>query len=161
MNVVQYGLVQIGFMMILAWNKGQFFTIPSFPNLPTGRMPLPPLDTHHVFSQLSLFLVSPVVSLASPMESLKLILFNFALLVGWSPVKTQVAAPDRASRVTYYFRKAFSLNSSSCYNAINITIFVQDGDIVYLNNVEILRLNLMPGYVDNKTNVRDHFGDFQ
>ncbi len=54
---------------------------------------------------------------------------------------------------TYYFRRNFNLTNVNCYEALYIDVVVEDGVVVYLNNVEILRLNLNPGYLDNKTNV--------
>lgn len=54
--------------------------------------------------------------------------------------------------VTLYYRKNFNLTNVLCFSAISIDVLVNDGVIIYINNVEALRSN-MPGFVNNKTNV--------
>lgn len=68
---------------------------------------------------------------------------------------TLVRAPNSSSLATYYFRKTFNLSGSSCVSGLNLDIIVMDGSVLYLNNVEVLRLNIPQGYLDNKTNVRE------
>lgn len=61
-----------------------------------------------------------------------------------------LAKPEK-SRITYYFRKTFSLSKSSCYSALNVDLTVQDGAVLYLNNKEALRVNMPSGSITNKT----------
>ena len=63
-------------------------------------------------------------------------------------------APVPSKLVTYYFRKTFSLTNVGCYSALSLDIIANDGLVLYINNVEALRINLSPGYIDNKTNVQ-------
>lgn len=60
-------------------------------------------------------------------------------------------------RRTFYYRRTFTLSSASCYDYLFLEARVENGMVVYLNNVEVLRFNLPSGPVDNSTLVSPKF----
>lgn len=69
------------------------------------------------------------------------------------PVNTAVAQTDsRGNRViTYYYRHEFNLDSLDGIGALNISLNRDDGAVVYLNSVEILRSNMPEGNISYLT----------
>jgi len=56
-----------------------------------------------------------------------------------------------AVRTTYYFQDKVRGGDSRCYSALLIDGIVNDGIVVYLNNVEILRSNMPRGRINSTT----------
>lgn len=52
---------------------------------------------------------------------------------------------------TDYFRTTFNLTRTACYTGLYLDLVVKDGAILYLNNVEIGRINMPDGPVTNNT----------
>ncbi|CAI5498092.1 unnamed protein product [Closterium sp. Naga37s-1] len=69
----------------------------------------------------------------------------------WDKVGTFLAEPSWDARTTYYFRTTFSLTNSACFSSLLLQMPVNDGVIVYINNREVLRLNMPQGDVTNAT----------
>ncbi|CAI6007157.1 unnamed protein product [Closterium sp. NIES-64] len=63
----------------------------------------------------------------------------------WDMVGTNLAEPSWNKRTTYYFRTTFSLTNSACFSSLLLQMPVNDGVIVYINNREVLRLNMPKG----------------
>ena len=55
--------------------------------------------------------------------------------------------------ITYYFRHLFEVSEESflATDSIELSLLVDDGAVVYLNGVEVLRTNLPEGAIDNTT----------
>ena len=49
--------------------------------------------------------------------------------------------------ITYYFRKNFSINSPLDYESLTLKLLRDDGAVVYVNGIEVLRTNLPPGSI--------------
>ena len=77
------------------------------------------------------------------------------LPTGGSGIATLLPAPTSACK-TYYFRKPFSLRNSACVSALSLVTTVRDGAVLYLNNIEVIRINMPAGqlYVDTKVGSR-------
>ncbi|MEL7118267.1 MAG: DUF4397 domain-containing protein [Bacteroidota bacterium] len=58
--------------------------------------------------------------------------------------------PDN-KRITYYFRKKFTVEDPSSLDAINLGLLRDDGAIVYINGEEVLRSNMPEGDIDEQT----------
>ncbi|CAI5515198.1 unnamed protein product [Closterium sp. Naga37s-1] len=69
----------------------------------------------------------------------------------WDMVGTLLAEPSWNKRTTYYFRTSFSLTNSACVSSLLLQMPVNDGVIVYINNREVLRLNMPKGAVSTST----------
>ncbi|CAI7826471.1 unnamed protein product [Closterium sp. NIES-53] len=69
----------------------------------------------------------------------------------WDKVGTYLSEPSWNERTTYYFRTSFSLTNSACFSHLLLQMPVNDGVIVYINNREVLRLNMPLGDVSNAT----------
>ncbi|CAI5520036.1 unnamed protein product [Closterium sp. Naga37s-1] len=69
----------------------------------------------------------------------------------WNMVGTFLMQPSWDARTTYYFRTSFSLTNSACVSHLLLQMPVNDGVIVYINNREVLRLNMPQGDVTNAT----------
>ncbi|CAI7748593.1 unnamed protein product [Closterium sp. NIES-53] len=69
----------------------------------------------------------------------------------WDMVGTLLAEPSWNKRTTYYFRTSFSLTNSACFSHLLLQMPVNDGVIVYINNREVLRLNMPKGAVSTST----------
>jgi len=60
--------------------------------------------------------------------------------------------PDSNNKyITTYFRQSFSIADSGLYTHLRATLLCDDGAIVYLNGIEILRENMPQGAVNFKT----------
>ncbi|GJP57087.1 hypothetical protein CLOM_g16125, partial [Closterium sp. NIES-68] len=69
----------------------------------------------------------------------------------WDMVSTSLAEPSQ-TRMTYYFRSTFSVVNSACVTSLLLDVIVNDGIVVYINNRELLRLNMpQEGDVSNAT----------
>lgn len=53
--------------------------------------------------------------------------------------------------ITTYFRQSFQVQNAASYNALNLQIRAEDGDVVYLNGVPVYRFNLPTGTISNTT----------
>eukprot|EP00271_Cylindrocystis_brebissonii_P008679 TRINITY_DN23152_c0_g1_i1.p1 TRINITY_DN23152_c0_g1~~TRINITY_DN23152_c0_g1_i1.p1 ORF type:complete len:1355 (+),score=152.80 TRINITY_DN23152_c0_g1_i1:1043-5107(+) len=79
------------------------------------------------------------------------------------PFNTWLPAPT-ASLVTYYYRTTFQVTKASCYSAMYIGVSVQDGVVLYLNGVEVLRSGMPTTSITTSTLAlsrnKDNIGDF-
>lgn len=73
------------------------------------------------------------------------------VLASKSGASTVLRDPNRGNLTTYYFRTYFNVTNSACYTGLQLLFSLQEGALVYLNNVEILRLNMPAGPVTNAT----------
>ena len=55
------------------------------------------------------------------------------------------------SSKTHYFRKSFNITNPNLYSGYRIKTWCDDGLVVYLNNKEILRINMPVGSIDSLT----------
>jgi len=62
---------------------------------------------------------------------------------------------------TAYFRKTFQIDDASIYSDLNFELLYDDGAIVYLNGIEIWRVNMPSGNVDYNTFASSSSGDNQ
>jgi len=60
--------------------------------------------------------------------------------------------------ITTYFRKIFSINDAENIYDINISLLRDDGAIVYLNGVEVIRDNMPQGNIGHETPASDAVG---
>jgi hypothetical protein len=67
-----------------------------------------------------------------------------ATVVGYGPSSS-------SKYVTTYFRKSFSVTSASTYTGLTMRIERDDGAVVYLNGVEVSRLNMPGGAISHTT----------
>ena len=67
---------------------------------------------------------------------------------------TVVSYGSDASRryMTTYFRKAFTIDNPAAYSALAMQLIRDDGAVIYLNGVEILRSNMPDGAINYQTN---------
>lgn len=54
-------------------------------------------------------------------------------------------------RTSYYLRHTFQLPSGSSYGDAPVSLLRDDGAIVFVNGVEVIRLNMRAGAVDAST----------
>lgn len=67
-------------------------------------------------------------------------------------VTTVGYGPDINNKyITTYFRKTFSIADTAELSAINASILIDDGAVVYVNGVEVYRNNMPDGVIDNNT----------
>lgn len=59
--------------------------------------------------------------------------------------------PSATGRITYYFRKSFTVTAGSPVTAVTLNIKRDDGAVVYLNGVEVARSNMPTGAVNFRT----------
>lgn len=55
--------------------------------------------------------------------------------------------PATSGRTTYYFRSGFSVTNAATISAATLRMILDDGAVVYINGVEVARLNLPGGTV--------------
>jgi hypothetical protein len=66
------------------------------------------------------------------------------------PIRTQFT-PYNASIITYYFRAAFVAPTNGNITALQISHYIDDGAVFYLNGQELLRFNMPAGTVSYTT----------
>jgi len=75
-----------------------------------------------------------------------------------------VNSPSQTNRETYYLRRDISISNPSQYSYITLTAKYDDGAVVYVNGVEVARMNMSSGtlsYGSNPSGNRDYDdGDF-
>ncbi len=54
-------------------------------------------------------------------------------------------------RITYYFRRSFNVNDPSALSALSVRFIRDDGAVIYLNGVEVVRSNMPSGSVGYTT----------
>jgi hypothetical protein len=54
-------------------------------------------------------------------------------------------------RITYYFRRQFTVTSPAAFSALNLRYVRDDGAVIYLNGTEVVRSNLPSGTIDYNT----------
>ena len=69
------------------------------------------------------------------------------MLLGFFRLESQVAK----KRITYYFRHEFEVTDPRRHSAVLLEVQRDDGCIVYLNGIEVLRSNMPEGYVSATT----------
>ena len=60
-----------------------------------------------------------------------------------------------AGRMTYYFRRTFSVANPAAYNHLVVSLARDDGAVVYLNGKELYRSNMPDGLITSSTPARD------
>ncbi|GJP57556.1 hypothetical protein CLOP_g17740 [Closterium sp. NIES-67] len=65
----------------------------------------------------------------------------------WNGVNTWTP-PSGDALPTFYYRRAFKVASSACVTGLFVDVIVNDGVLLYLNGVEMLRVNMAPGPVN-------------
>lgn len=70
---------------------------------------------------------------------------DYAAGAGWTAGTGPVALTT--GPVTAYFRRTFPVTSAGLYSGLIVRLLRDDGAVVYLNGVEILRSNLPAGYI--------------
>jgi uncharacterized repeat protein (TIGR01451 family) len=63
-----------------------------------------------------------------------------------------VNSPTQTNRSTYYLRRDINITNPSQYSAITLTVRYDDGAIVYVNGVEVARMNMPAGSAPYATN---------
>ena len=58
------------------------------------------------------------------------------------------SGPSRNHFPTTYFRRSFDIYDASLYSRLNLRLIRDDGAVVYLNGVEIVRSNMLDGEID-------------
>jgi len=58
------------------------------------------------------------------------------------------SGPSRSYFVTTYFRRSFDIYDASLYSRLNLRLIRDDGAVVYLNGVEVVRSNMPDGEID-------------
>lgn len=59
--------------------------------------------------------------------------------------------PLTLGRTTYYFRKSFNFTGNPATTSLSAHLVIDDGAVVYLNGVEVLRLGMPPGTITYST----------
>jgi len=79
--------------------------------------------------------------------------------LGWEVRGNQhfLDPPDWQYLRTYYFKTSFNLSRTACYSALYVDVIVNDGVVLYLNNVELMRANMPEGTPDNNTQALTDF----
>lgn len=69
------------------------------------------------------------------------------------PVTTLRYGPDASDKyITYYFRKQFTvLDTAGLNDSLELSILRDDGAVVYMNGVEVIRSNMPSGAIDYQT----------
>ena len=60
---------------------------------------------------------------------------------------TSITTTNAAGRITYYYRKSFTVPCPTLYSNLTVRLRRDDGGIVYLNGVEVFRSNMPTGAV--------------
>jgi len=58
------------------------------------------------------------------------------------------SGPSRNYFITTYFRRSFDVYDASLYSGLNLRLLRDDGAVVYLNGVELVRSNMPEGVID-------------
>ena len=66
-----------------------------------------------------------------------------------------VWASSRSKIPTYYFRHTFNMPSKEGLRVLSCRLIVDDGAIVYLNGIEVFRVNIPSGGVEFDTRASD------
>jgi hypothetical protein len=72
---------------------------------------------------------------------------------------TITSGPFGAHIITYYFRKSFDVPNPSAFADLTLQLRRDDGAIIYLNGVEIVRSNMPSGPVDYRTPIPERVLD--
>ncbi|CAI5492091.1 unnamed protein product, partial [Closterium sp. Naga37s-1] len=69
--------------------------------------------------------------------------------VGWRWVGINTWTPPSGDALpTFYYRRPFRVANSACATGLYVDVIVNDGVLLYLNGVEMLRVNMAPGAVN-------------
>jgi hypothetical protein len=68
------------------------------------------------------------------------------------------SGPSRNYFITTYFRRSFDVFDASLYSGLNLRLLRDDGAVVYLNGVELVRSNLPEGVIDFLTLANNGIG---
>lgn len=69
-----------------------------------------------------------------------------------NPMSTTVnGGPSGARYITTYFRRAFNVTNPSQYRSLTLYVRRDDGAVVYLNEIEVARLNMPAGTISYQT----------
>jgi hypothetical protein len=67
-----------------------------------------------------------------------------------APKNTPLTYTD-PQQTTFYFRKAFNFDGNPATTTLNSSLIIDDGAVVYLNGVEVLRVGMPPGDINYNT----------
>jgi hypothetical protein len=67
--------------------------------------------------------------------------------------------PSRNHFITTYFRRSFDVPDASLYSMLSLRLLRDDGAVVYLNGVEVVRSNMPNGAIDFLTLASSNLGD--
>lgn len=139
-------------MMIQVSKEDQLFSIPFYPSHQIGSWEMQFWVIWDVSLSFGFLLLTDFYSLGK---------FNNGVSISGPNVQivTMLEKPNPAL-FTYYFRANFTLNNVKCYSFIALTLLVNDGVAVYLNNAEIVRENLPEDVLHNQTYVSSVFWCF-
>jgi len=62
-------------------------------------------------------------------------------------------------QITTYFRRRFYLEDAADYSALNASLLVDDGAVIYLNGTEVQRVNMPAGAIEYSTRASNSIGD--
>jgi hypothetical protein len=69
------------------------------------------------------------------------------------------SGPSRNHFVTTYFRRSFDIPDASLYSKLRLRLLRDDGAVVYLNGIEVVRSNMPDGTIDFLTLASSNVGD--
>ncbi len=68
-----------------------------------------------------------------------------------APKSTQLTYTS-PQQTTFYFRKSFNFDGNPATTTLNSSLIVDDGAVIYLNGIEVLRVGMPPGVIGYHTN---------
>ncbi|MCI5059014.1 MAG: metallophosphoesterase family protein, partial [Flavobacteriales bacterium] len=85
---------------------------------------------------------------------------------GWSSGNAELGFGDSdentvvsGGHITYYFRQEFQVSNASIFNSLDIDLTYDDGAVIYVNGVEVDRVNMPTGTIDYQTAASSNSGD--